>query len=161
MSWRSQSVFVLLWATCASWGLLNAQTPTAQQTLRPQHKIALLTNGRSISYEHRKNMGAYTRLYTREGYMEIPTAAIRGFKNEDRIQAATETPVMPATKTAVTASAPAPNPAKAEWKLAGYKVNSLWALTGVGALLGLSSLVFLFTRKRGAAILSSSAASIN
>ena len=140
MSWRRQSVFILLWAACAF-----AQAP-------PQHKVALLTNGRSIAYEQRKNMGAYTRLYTREGYIEIPTTAIRSFKNEDHAPQAKETPVTSSVKTEISSSIPAPSPAKAEWSVSGYRLTSAWVLTGAGILLALGGAVFLFTRKRGAGV---------
>ena len=51
-------------------------------------EIAVLRNGRSISHTRREQIGDITRLYTPEGYVDIPTQEIASFEPDD-------TPVAP------------------------------------------------------------------
>ena len=51
-------------------------------------EIAVLRNGRSISHMRREQIGEITRLYTPEGYVDIPTEQIASFEPDD-------TPVVP------------------------------------------------------------------
>ena len=51
-------------------------------------EIAVLRNGRSISHTRREQIGEITRLYTAEGYVDIPTEQIASFEPDD-------TPVAP------------------------------------------------------------------
>ena len=50
--------------------------------------VAVLRNGRSISHTRREQIGDTTRLYTAEGYVDIPTEQIVSFEPDD-------TPVAP------------------------------------------------------------------
>lgn len=84
-------------------------------------EVAVLRNGFSIQFERKQQTGDITRLYTREGYLDIATSEIASFERED-------TPDLPASQpgtiatpgmtpttaaTPATATVPSPPPASA------------------------------------------------
>jgi soluble lytic murein transglycosylase-like protein len=59
-------------------------------------EVAVLRNGFSIRFERKEQSGTTTRLYTRSGYMDIPTAEIASFEPDDSLPEPPPTATQPA-----------------------------------------------------------------
>jgi soluble lytic murein transglycosylase-like protein len=81
-------------------------------------EVAVLRNGFSLAFERKEQAGDITRLYTRGGFVEIPTSEIVSFEHDDTPEAAPAAAVQPklpqpAPAAVTSSSAPAAMPAKA------------------------------------------------
>jgi soluble lytic murein transglycosylase-like protein len=63
--------------------LLIAGVLLAAQLSALGAEIAVLRNGRTLSHLRREQMGEITRLYTNEGYIDVPTEQIASFEVEE------------------------------------------------------------------------------
>ena len=70
-------------------------------------EVAVLRNGRSISFVRREQLGDTTRLYTSDGYVDILTDQIESFQVEETPPAPPQQPPVPQADTTIQQSAPA------------------------------------------------------
>src|SRR5438046_2736867 len=64
-------------------------------------ELAMLQNGRSIRHERHEQIGANTRLYTSEGYIDVQSDSIASFEPDDTLvpQPSKEPAPVPAAQT--------------------------------------------------------------
>jgi soluble lytic murein transglycosylase-like protein len=90
-------------------------------------EVAVLRNGFEIRFDRKEQKGATTRLYTREGYLDIATSEIASFEHEDTPDVpvsapATAVAAAPTTAGSVASLAPTAAPPTAPVALAAPKV---------------------------------------
>jgi len=79
-------------------------------------EVAVLRNGYSLPFERKEQVGDLTRLYTRSGYIEVPTSEIASFEHDDTPDVAPPVAAQPQVPQPVAAAAVAspsiPTPAR-------------------------------------------------
>jgi soluble lytic murein transglycosylase-like protein len=83
----------------------------ASQVLALGDELAVLRNGFSIRHQRREQLGDITRLYTAEGYVDIPTDQIASFDVEETPPPPQPPAAQQASQVASVAPAPPPQPA--------------------------------------------------